>query len=68
MTELEVIRRKVVLKRQALKIIRDEIKGLKLREALLREKIRLERKMKEPFDSYLSLRIDAVIQHLEALT
>ena len=62
MTELEIIKRKIILKKQAVHIHQDEIKGLKFQEALLREKARLEGKMGKPFDPALSLKLDAIIE------
>ncbi|MCK9233354.1 MAG: hypothetical protein M0P04_11280 [Syntrophales bacterium] len=56
----QVIRQKIILKRQAIRWIQDEIKELRFQANLRRMKTDLEKQMREGFDRSLSLRIDAV--------
>ena len=63
--DIKTIDRKIQLKRQAVRIIQDEIRSLRLRKALLTEKSRLERMITDRFDPDLSLQIDGIIGILE---
>jgi len=60
MTELQSIKRKIFLKRQAVKVIRGEIATLQLRLALVQMQTDLEAKMKEGFKSELSRKLDCI--------
>lgn len=65
MGDIEIIERKILLKRQAIDVIVDEIRELKFRKTLLVEKGRMERKMEERFDPELSRKLDCCIYLLE---
>lgn len=64
-SEVVVLKRKILLKRQAIPLIKDEIVDHQLRLALLLLKGRLEEKMGAEFDVLLSRKLDAVIYLLE---
>jgi hypothetical protein len=65
MTELEMVRRKIRLKRQGRDLISDEIIDLQIRMALVVHKSRLEAQIGTSFDPVLSQKIDAVVFLLE---
>jgi len=65
MTEVQVIRRKIHLKRQAVQLIREDIKALRFRGKLLLMRADLEKQMTATFDQALSHKIDAVISLLD---
>lgn len=65
MTDLQTVKRKIHLKRQAVRLIREEIKALRFRGALLEVKAELERQITPTFDPVLSRKIDAVVSLLE---
>ena len=67
MNEKQLLKRKMVLKSQALKLIRAERENLKRRVFLLNLKEHLECEMTENFEPQLSLRIDAVNFLLESV-
>ncbi len=58
--EKELLKRRIRLKRQALPLIKDEIRQDQLRLALLELKGDLERQITETFDRELSQKLDAV--------
>ena len=60
MNELQMIRRKIQLKRQGRDFIGDEIIDLQIRMALVVHKSRLEAKMNQHFDANLSRKLDAI--------
>lgn len=65
MTEKEIIRRKIQLKGQALKLIRAERKELVYRLALMGLKDFLEAEIKDKFDPTLSKKLDCIMYLLE---
>lgn len=65
MNELQTVNRKIILKRQAVKIINAEIRALRVRKNLLRMKAELEGQMKNNFDRQLSLEIDSLLTLIE---
>ena len=65
MNEIATIRRQITLKRQARKVIKNEIVDLWIRLAIITLKGRLEVQMKKDFDPELSKKMDAVIVLLE---
>jgi len=66
MKQKEIIDRKIILKRQLLGLIKDEIEDLRDRARILRLKERLEDKLKESgFDSVLSRKLDCIQYLLE---
>ena len=65
MTQAQVLKRQIQLKRQAIPLIRREITDLQIRLALLVLKGRLEEQIGEDFDPKLSKQLDAVIFLLE---
>ncbi len=60
MKQMEVVDRKLKLKRQAVKLIRREAEDLLFQAAALRYKRQLERRITEKFDPELSGRLDCV--------
>jgi len=66
MTEIQIIKRKTFLKRQAVKVIRNEINDLKLRLYLTEMKSDLEARMGKDFDPVLSRKLDSVLYLLES--
>ncbi len=60
MTEFEVLKRRIKLKRQAIPLIQGEIRQEQLRLALLTIKADLEAQMTGEFDPVLSRKLDAV--------
>lgn len=65
MTEKEILKRKIQLKDQALKLIKAERRELIYRLALIRLKDILEIRVKAKFDPLLSRKLDCVIYLLE---
>ena len=65
MNELETIRRKIVLKRQAIPLIRREIVEHEDSFVLLRMRERLEKQIKDDFDPVLSTKLSCLIYLLE---
>lgn len=65
MEDIKTIERKIQLKRQAMRVIMNEIRELKFRKSLLAEKKHIEGKMRDRFDPALSLKLDCVIGLLE---
>ncbi len=65
MTDLEIIKRKILLKGQALKLITAERKELFQRFALVGLKETLEGQIKDRFDPVLSRKLDCVTYLLE---
>ena len=66
MNEREIIDRKIVIKHQAICLIKEEIKNLRIRSSLLNLKERLEDKLNENgFDSVLSQKLDCIQYLLE---
>ena len=65
MTEVEIVKRKIVLKRQAIPLIRAEIIEHEERFILLRMRGQLEDQITEPCDPALSAKLDCVIYLLE---
>lgn len=59
-TEFEVLKRRIKLKRQAIPLIQGEIRQEQLRLALLTIKADLEAQMTGEFDPVLSRKLDAV--------
>lgn len=66
MNELQTVNRKIMLKRQAVKIINAEIRVLRVKKNLLQMKADLESQIGKDFDRQLSQQIDAVRFLLEA--
>jgi hypothetical protein len=64
-TEIEVVKRKIKLTRQGVKLSMYELDELEFKYTLLKAKSRLERRVKGKFDPVLSKRLDAVIYLLE---
>jgi len=60
MNEREILKRKIRLKTQAIKLIRDERKELRQRLFLLEFLESLEQRMDQDFDRELSAKIDCV--------
>ena len=60
MTEQELLKRKIVLKKQALKLFGNEIEDLEGRLALLKIQQHTEGRMKESFDPILSRKLDCI--------
>ncbi|HOO51636.1 MAG TPA: hypothetical protein PLK94_10155 [Alphaproteobacteria bacterium] len=60
MNELQTVKRKILLKRQAVRVINDEIRELRFKRNLLQMKADFERQIGKDFDKRLSHRIDAV--------
>jgi hypothetical protein len=65
MNEIKLLKRKLVLKKQALKLFAEKVEELKDRLALLKIQQRTEGRMKENFDPAISRRLDAVNVLLE---
>lgn len=66
MKQKEIIDRKIILNRQLLGLIKDEIEDLRDRAYILSLKERLEDKLKESgFDSVLSRKLDCIQYLLE---
>lgn len=65
MTAIQVLKRRIQLKRQAIPLIRREISDLQIRLALLVLKGRFEEQIAESFDLKLSRQLDCVIFLLE---
>ena len=66
MNEREIIDRKIVLKQQAICLIKDEIEDLRSRSSLLDLKERLEDKLNENgFNSVLSQKLECIQYLLE---
>ncbi len=63
--EEKILKRKVLLKSQAIKLFRQDKEDLKLKLVLLKEKGRLEGKMEKDFNPILSRKLDAVLILLE---
>jgi hypothetical protein len=63
--EEKILKRKILLKSQAIKIFRQEKEALKLRLVLSKEKARLEGLMKKNFNPGLSRKLEAVLVLLE---
>jgi len=63
----QILKRKIHLKGQALKLIRAERDELKTWLFLLNLKARLESQMTEQFDPALSVRLDCVIALLDSM-
>lgn len=60
MDEIKQLKRKILLKKQALKLFVEEVEDFEDRLALLKIKQRAERQMKEGFNSALNRRLDCV--------
>ena len=60
MNELEILKRKIFLKKQALKLSIQEIEGLDDRLCLLKIKQRVESRLNKEFDSSLSRKLDCI--------
>ncbi|MGV8057880.1 MAG: hypothetical protein AB2L12_07665 [Smithellaceae bacterium] len=65
MTETQIIKRKILLKSQAVKVIRREIAELRLRLTLTQMKVDLETKIAPDSDPVLSRKLDCIIYLLE---
>lgn len=65
-TEVQTVRRKFLLKGQAIKLLREEKNDLKERLLLLNLKGFYERRMGERFDPNLSTKLDCIIHLLES--
>ena len=65
MTDQEIIKRKIFLKGQALKLIKAERKELIYRLVLVGLKETLEAQIKDKFDPVLSRKLDCVLYLLE---
>lgn len=65
MTETQTIKRKIILKKQAVKVIRGEIAELQFRLFLTQRKIDLEQRMSTDSDPALSRKLDCIIYLLE---
>ena len=65
MTSKEIVRRKIQLKGQALKLIKGERRELIYKLALMGLKDTLEAQIKDKFDPVLSRKLDCVIYLLE---
>ncbi|HOI75202.1 MAG TPA: hypothetical protein PLO63_13740 [Syntrophales bacterium] len=63
---LQTTRRKIILKRQAVKLINDEIRALRFRQSLLQMKAILEGQMTAEPDTILSRKLDCLVYLLEA--
>ena len=60
MTEAEVLKRKILLKKQSIPLIQSEIVDLQIRLALNVLKDRLETQIGDGFDPVVSRRLDAI--------
>jgi hypothetical protein len=60
MTELQTIKRKIQLKRQAIEVIKDDIIDLRFNQILIIQKGRLEKQINKTFDLTLSRKLDAI--------
>lgn len=60
LTEMQTVRRKILLKNQAIKLLRKEKDGLRERLLLLDLKASYERQMSEQTDPALSAKIDCI--------
>ena len=65
MTEMQIIKRKILLKRQAIKVIQGEIKDLDFRMTMTLMKADLEARMSKDFDPAISRKLDCVLYILE---
>ncbi len=66
MLEQQIIGRKIVLKKQAISLLKNEIEELRDKLNLLKMKDRFEKQLKEnDFDSVLSLKLDCIQYLLE---
>jgi len=65
MTEAQILKRKIQLKRQAIPLIQNEIRKCQLRLALIELKEKLEAQITDDFDPVLSRKLDAVTVLLE---
>jgi len=64
--EVFIIKRRITLKGQAIKLIREERNELKKKLSLLGMKAHYERQIENEFDPVLSAKIDCVIHLLES--
>ncbi len=60
MTELEILKRKLVLKKQAVNLINEEVRDLQILLVLHRIKRHLEAKINQAFDPVLSRKLDCL--------
>jgi hypothetical protein len=60
MDEITLLKRKLVLKKQAVNLIKEEVRDLQIRLVLHRIKEHLEARMNQHFDANLSLKLDAI--------
>ena len=60
MTDLDILKRKIQLKQQAIDVIKEEIIDLKLNQAIIIKKRRLEKQINKGFDSVLSRKLDCI--------
>jgi hypothetical protein len=60
MDEITLLKRKLVLKKQAVSLINEEVRDLQIRLALHRIKEHLEAKMNQGFDISLSRKLDCI--------
>jgi len=65
MTEAQIIKRKILLKRQAVKVIRGEIRELQFKLALTQIRTDLEAQMTQEFEPTLSRKLDCLTYLLE---
>lgn len=65
MNDAQTVKRKILLKRQAVRVINDEIRELRFKNDLLRMKANLEGQIGKDFDRRLSQKIDCIIFLLE---
>jgi len=67
MTAMQTVKRKILLKRQAVQLINADIRELRFRENLLKMKAHLENQQKAHFDPMLSHNLECVVFLLENL-
>lgn len=65
MTEIQIVKRKIFLKSQAVALMREDIKALRFRAILLQVKAELERQITLTFNPVLSRKLDCVVALLE---
>lgn len=65
MTELQTIKRKLLIKRQARRVSLEEIRELEFKLILLQMKSNLEAQMIKNFDTALSRKLDCITYLLE---
>jgi hypothetical protein len=65
MTELEILKRKLVLKKQAVNLINEEVQDLQILLVLYKIKKHLETKTNQTFDPVLSRKLDCLNYLLE---